>query len=181
MSETAMVQKPRGRPPKAGMPRDKAGRIDWWAVREEAWRIGAWNAWRDKAIAFGMDPRLATQRGKLFFLKDLTEIEFEAANRWSDMLAKRDRVILSMRRSPKPPALEQVSPGESAEGDPDVIERFKATFAAAHQSLLSGGKIVEAAVNRLCRDEASGMLTESKRGLQLLALHFGLVGKGRKR
>ena len=102
MSMTAMVQKPRGRPPKSGMPRNKVGRIDWWAVREEAWRPGAWNAWRDKAIAFGMDPRLATQRGKLFFNKNLTEIEFEAANRWSDMLEKQDRMIYSMRRSPKP-------------------------------------------------------------------------------
>lgn len=178
--ETALKQ--RGGRPRKDSARDKSGRIDWWAVREDAWRPTAWNAWREKSIALGMDPRLATQRGKMFFLQELTGTEVEAADRWAEMLERRDMLVLGRRRSPAPPMLEKRSHGESSEYDPERIERFKAAFDAAHQVVLLHGKVAEAYLNRLCRDEASSaMLPVVKETLGSLAAHYGLTPVGKKR
>lgn len=149
--------------------------------REDVRSLPAWNRYRDHARELSLDPRLATQRGKLFWNKQLGEQEFEAANRFADMLEGYDMLVLGRRRTPASPSFERIGFGEGSERDPEAIEAFKGRFMDARKVLIDGGKLVESATVRLCRDEAGGAhLPDAKRGLGLLAVHFGLV-KGRRR
>lgn len=171
----------RGRPRRQGVARHAHGDIDWRKEREDPSVLPAWNKGRDLLLALGRSPRLSTQRGMLFCTRQLTELEFEAANRWSEMLETNDRIVLGARRSPASPAFERTAKGDGIEYDPERIERFKSAFDAAHKVLLVAGKNAENAVNKLCRNETSGAtLGDAKRGLSLLIPHFGLV-KMRKR
>lgn len=177
-----MIKTRAGRHTKPDQPRFSSGRIDYRNVqREDPTKLPKWNRYRENVDAMMGDPRMATQRGKMFFTRQLTEPEFETANRWAEMLERYDQMILGARRSPKPPALERVSAGESGDYDPEVVERFRATFKAAHDVVLGAGKIAEAALNKLCRDEASSAaLPDAKKAIALLAVHLGLVKRGKR-
>lgn len=161
----------RGRPRRTDAERYPNGRL-----REDPTKLPQWNKLRENARIIAMDQRLATQRGKLFYTGQLTDHQFEAANRWADLLDGWDSKILGRRRTPASPAMERLGHSDGAEQDPEVIKRFMDGFNAAHGALLSAGKVAEAAVTRLCRDEAAGaMMSEAHKGLQALAVHFGLV------
>lgn len=173
-----------GRPRRDGVPRDQHGRIDRAYYQEDPRTLPAWNRYRDVAKDMGLDPRLATQRGRLFYASIITSAEFEAANRWADMLEAWDILILGRRRTPAPPSLERLGMSESAERDPERIAAFKASFKAALEALLASGKMSELALSRICRDEGAGAYAaDAIRGMRALAVHFGLTkGKnGRKR
>lgn len=164
-----------GRPRRTGVDRYDNGRI-----REDPARLPKWNKARDLFLEIGGAHRLSTQRGKLFCLRQITDIEFEAANRWADLLEDNDRIFLGRRRSPSPPSLERMGASADSEFSEERIRRFREKFNAAHAMLLTAGKVAEAAVNKLCRDETAGaMLPDARKGLAVLAVHFGLV-KGKR-
>lgn len=165
-----------GRPKRQDVTRDANGKI-----REDVRKLPQWNKLRENARLISMDTRLATQRGKLFYVHTITETEFEAANRWADLLEGYDRLILGMHRTPASAALERIGFGETGERPAEAIESFRARFKAAHDALLGAGKVAEAAVTKLCRDETAGaMMGDAHRGLAKLIEHFGL-GQGRRR
>ncbi len=173
----------RGRTRRADVKRDAQGRIPAEAYRDDPTTLPGWNRLRGIAEELALDPRLTTQRGKLFYQKQITVAEFEALNRWADMLEGYDILILGKRRHPPSPAIERIgfsSAAGSIAEDLERIDRFKASHTAAHQALLSAGKIAETAVNRICRDEGAGaFLNDALRGTRALAEHFGLV-KGKR-
>lgn len=160
---------------KRGRPKRQAA---WREANEDPSLLNKWNRARLNFMDFGFDHRLATQRGKLFCMRQLTQDEFEAANRWAEMLERYDTLVLGMRRSPASPALERTARSEGVEISPEAIERFKARFQAAHAALIASGKIAELATTKLCRDEAAAAwLHEARRGLGALVMHFGITGK----
>lgn len=158
--------------------RDDAGKIDSKVYRENR-HIRTpmqWNRYRDLMHDLGLDNRLATQRGRAFFLKELSSPEFEAGNRWADMLDAYDVVILGRRRSPASPALERLGMGEGLEMDPERVAAFRRRFDAAHAALVDRGKLVEIATTRFCREEGAGAWwPQVVEGLSTLAEHFGLT------
>lgn len=165
-----------GRPRRFGVERYDNGRI-----REDPRKHAAWNRIRDVHLEVGLNPHMATQRGRMFFMQMLTELEFEVSNRWAELLEGYDRIVLGRRRTAPSPSFERTGHGESNHDDPEMVAEFKARFLKAHKALTDSGKLSEVAVTRLCRDETAGaMLQEARRGLAALAVHFGLV-KGRKR
>ena len=169
-----------GRPRKTNVPRDQRGRIDWRQIREDPSTLTKWNKARDLMLELGNSSRLSTQRGKLFCTRQINSLEFETANRWAEMLDLYDRLILGARRSPSPPSLERHSPGLSSEYDPERIQRFKDAFKAAHDVVVSAGKLAAAALNKLCREEASSAaLPDAKLALAALSVHFGLAKRGK--
>lgn len=169
------------RPRKTNVPRDQRGRIDWRQIREDPSVLTKWNKARDLMLELGSSARLSTQRGKLFCTRQLNSVEFETANRWAEMLERYDRVVLGTRRSPSPPSLERHSPGEASEYDPERIERFRDAFKAAHDVVVSAGKLAEAALNKLCREEASSAaLPDARKALAVLSVHFGLAKRGKR-
>jgi hypothetical protein len=173
-----------GRHRRDGVPRDEHGRIDRAHYQEDPRTLPAWNRYRDVAKDMGLDPRMATQRGRLFYASIITSAEFEAANRWADMLEAYDMLILGRRRTPAPPALERLGMGESTEHDPQAIEEFKDRFQKLHRVLMDAGKVAEIALTRICRDEGAGAYAnEAIRGMRALAVHLGLTKQksGRKR
>lgn len=170
------LQKRGGRPRRIDVERDEHGRIKDHHYREDPRTLPAWNRYRDVAKEMMMDARMATQRGKLFYTGQLKDYEFEAANRWADMLELYDKLVLGRNRTPASPALERRGHGVDNWDDPKRVMDFKASFAKAHGELAKQGRTVEGTVNRLCRDETAGaMLPDAKRGLAVLAAHFGLL------
>lgn len=170
ITETALKHRG-GRPKRADVDRYDNGRI-----REDPRKLAAWNRARDVFEAVGLNPLMATQRGRLYFMKELTTAQFEAANLYAELCERYDRLVLCRRRSAPSPSFERTGRGEGGQDDAEAVAAIRGQFDAAHTALLAGGKLVEAAVNRLCRDESSGaMLGEAKRGLDLLTVHFGMV------
>lgn len=163
----------KGRPRKSTAARHPSGALH--RPEEAPDRLPKWNRAREHFMDMGADPRLATQRGKLFCMRMLTDLEFEAANRWADLLDIYDSVILGQSRSPRSPAMERVSPGRGGEDAPEAIERFLARFRAARTVVGACGAVAEAALNKLCRDEASSAaLPDAKKAMAALIAHFGL-------
>jgi hypothetical protein len=153
----------------------KAGRIDWWAEREEPAVATKWHLARDRYLEMGANPAMASQAGKLYALRQLTELEVEAAERWTKLLAEYDRLILGMARTPSGGTLERFVRGGGHEGSPDEVKRFLGRFQAAQDAILKAGRPSLAALNRLCRDEAaSSVLDEARKGLAQLVMHFRL-------
>jgi len=155
--------------------RKDGGRVDWRALAEDPSLLTKWSRYRDRISELGGDPRTASQAGKMHYLRRLTTLEVEAADRWTELLAEYDRVILSMSRTPRPAPLERVPPGEGYTPTPEQVERFLARFQPVQAAVLQAGKPALAALNRLCHDEAaSTVLPEAKRGLAQLIVHFRL-------
>ena len=140
--------------------------------------VAQWGRYRDHMNELMLDPRIATAAGRLFLMKRLTQSQFDAATRWSEMLDRYDVLILGKRRVAKTQSFERTSPGEGASSDSDIVADFLARFKPAHHALLVAGKIAELAVSRLCRDEGVGAYFDDvARGLDALAAHWGLTGK----
>jgi len=167
-----------GRKRKANVPR-KGGRIDWRAVSEPPDKLPQWNRARELLAELGSAPRLITQRGKAFFLRHLTDIEFEAANRWYVLCGDYDRHILDLARSVPPSVLERRGINLIAELDPEHLEAIKARFHEAQDAILAvAGKSALTALNRLCRDEAASLVVpEARKALAALIPFFGLKAK----
>jgi hypothetical protein len=167
-----------GRKRKANVPR-KGGRIDWRAVAEPPDKLPQWNRARELLAELGSAPRLISQRGKAFFLRHLTDVEFEAANRWCVLCEDYDRHILDLSRSVPPSVLERRGISLVAERDPERIEALKARFHEAQAIVLEqAGKPALTALNRLCRDEAAALVVpEAKKALAALIAFFGLKAK----
>jgi hypothetical protein len=153
------------------------------AIRGAGWRersedpavLTKWNRARDNFLAFGADPILASQAGKLFAFHDLSAFELEAAKRWCVLLTTYDRVILNMARSTRGSALERAGQSLAQEHDPEWIAAFRERFDAAQDAVLAAGRPALTALNRLCRDEAaSSVLLESRKGLAALVAYFRL-------
>lgn len=163
-----------GRKRKAEAPR-KRGRIDWRAANEDPRLVATWNAARDAYLAFGRQPRLATQAGRLFVFRHLNAYEIEAAERWCELLATYDRIVLSRTRSVQPSSLERLGVTLGSEWDEERIQQFRGRFDAAQNAVLTAGKPALTALNRLCRDEAgAAALPEARKGLAQLVAHFRL-------
>jgi hypothetical protein len=151
------------------------GRRDWRQLVEDPSLLTKWSRYRDRIGELGGDPHTASQAGKMHYLRHLTSLQVEAAERWTAYLAEYDRLILSMSRTPRPAPLERVQPGQGYIPTPEEVERFLARFQPAQDAILRAGSPALAALNRLCRDEASSsVLPEAKRALESLAVHFGL-------
>lgn len=171
-----------GRPRREDVARDNQGRVMASEYREDPRTLPQWNRLRDIAAEMMIDPRLGTQRGRMFYQRQITASEFEAANRWADMLDAFDILVLGRRRTPASPALERLGHGESSGRDPEAVARFRERHSAAHAALLAGGKICEIATNRLCREEGLGAFyTDAQRGLRLLAAHWGITKASKRR
>jgi hypothetical protein len=155
----------------------KAGRIDWWERREDPAVATKWHIARDHFLeGLGGNPRLASQAGKMFSLRYLTELEVEAADRWCEMLAAYRRVVVGRAADIRGSPFDRVGTGITRERDPEWIAAFRERFEAAQSAILAaGGKPALSAINRLCRDEAaSSVLREAKRALAALIAHFRL-------
>jgi len=153
----------------------RVGRVDWRAMAEDPSLLTKWSRYRDRISELGGDPHTASQAGKMHYLRQLTALQAEAAERWTKLLGEYDRIILSMSRTPRPAPLERVQPGQGYIPTPEEVERFLARFQPAQDAILKAGQPALAALNRLCRDEASSsVLPEAKRALESLAVHFGL-------
>ena len=154
----------------------KAGRIDWWAEREDPALPTKWSRFRDLVSDLGGNPDLASQAGKMHYLRQLTEVEVEAAKRWSILLADYDRLVLGLVRSIHPPALERAGVSLPDERDPQRIEQFRRErFDPARAAALTAGMPALVALNRLCRDEASSsVVPQAKLALAHLVAHFHL-------
>jgi len=154
----------------------KAGRIDWWAEREDPTLTATWSRARDAFLEFGKSHWLASQAGRAFVFRRLTSVEAEAAQRWSVLLADYDRLVLGLVRSVHPPALERMGASLPDERDPERIAEFRRErFDPAREAVLSAGKPALVALNRLCRDEASSsVMPQAKLALAQLVAHFRL-------
>ena len=159
----------------------KNGRIDWRAEQEEDPALATkWHRARDAFLNdLGGDRRLASQAGKLFVHRNLSAIELEACDRWSELLAGYDRIVLGMTRTAHPPALERLGVSLGSEMDLDRVAQFRDRFDAAQASVVNGaGKRCLTALNRLCRDEAaSSVLVDARAALAQLVDHFRLAPK----
>ena len=153
----------------------KRGRIDWRAVADDPSLLTKWHRARDRISELGGDPRLASQYGKLHYLRQLTALEAEAAERWCLLLAENDRLILGMARTPSRGSLERFAKGGGTLPPPEEIKRFLTRFQAAQTAILVAGTKPLRALNRLCRDEASSsVLPEARQALAQLIAHFRL-------
>jgi hypothetical protein len=153
----------------------RVGRVDWRAMAEDPSLLTKWSRYRDRISELGADPQLASQAGKMHYLRKLTALEAEAAERWTKLLAEYDRLILGLSRTPPSVTLQRVSVGGGHEGSPDEVKRFLGRFQAAQTAISVAGTPALRALNRLCRDEASsGVLPEAKRALAQLIVHFRL-------
>jgi hypothetical protein len=152
-----------------------AGRRDWRQLVEDPSLLTKWSRYRDRISELGGNPKLASQAGKLHYLRQLTTLEAEAAERWSRMLDENYRLVLGMARTPPSVTLERFSRGGGHPDRPDEVQRFLDRFNAAQDAILRVGKPALAALNRLCCDEASSsVLGEARRGLAQLIVHFHL-------
>ena len=152
-----------------------AGRRDWRQLVEDPSLLTKWSRYRDRISELGGNPKLASQAGKLHYLRQLTTLEAEAAERWSRMLDENYRVVLGMSRTPPGATLQRVSRGGGHETAPDELKRFQARFRAAQDAISMAGTKALMAVNRLCHDEASSsVLPDARRGLAQLIKHFRL-------
>ena len=152
-----------------------AGRRDWRQLVEDPSLLTKWSRYRDRISELGGDPKLASQAGKLHYLRQLTTLEAEAAERWSRMLEENYRLVLGMARTPPGATLERVSRGGSHETAPEELKRFQARFRAAQDAISMAGTKALNALNRLCHDEASAsVLPEARKGLAQLIVHFRL-------
>jgi hypothetical protein len=153
----------------------RVGRVDWRAMAEDPSLLTKWSRYRDRVSELGGDPKLASQSGKMHYLRQLTALEAEAAERWTKYLNEADHVIYAMTRSPRSAALERVSGGEGYDTPSEEEKRFLARFQAAQEAILDAGRPALAALNRLCHDEASSsVLSEARKGLAQLIVHFRL-------
>jgi hypothetical protein len=153
----------------------KNGRVDWRRLAEDPSLLTKWSRYRDRISELGGDPRTASQAGKMHYLRRLTALEAEAAERWTKLLAEYDRIILGMSRTARGATLERFIKGEGYADSPDEVKRFLGRFQGAQDAILRAGKPSLAALNRLCRDEAaSSVLDEARRGLAQLVMHFRL-------
>ena len=156
-----------------------AGRRDWRQLVEDPSLLTKWSRYRDRISELGGDPKLASQAGKLHYLRQLSTVEAEAADRWSRMLDENYRLVLGMARTPPSVTLQRVSRGGSYPDSPDELKRFQARFRAAQDAISMAGTKALSAVNRLCHDEASSsVLPDAKRGLAQLIVHFRLGRTG---
>jgi hypothetical protein len=153
----------------------RVGRVDWRAMAEDPSLLTKWSRYRDRVSELGGDPRTASQAGKMHYLRKLTALEAEAAERWTKFLAEYDRIILGMSRTARGATLERFIKGGGHEDTPDEVKRFLGRFQAAQTAILMAGTPALSALNRLCRDEASaGVLPEARRALAQLIAHFRL-------
>jgi hypothetical protein len=153
----------------------KAGRIDWWAEREDPAVATKWHLARDRYLEMGANPAMASQAGKLYALRQLSELEVEAAERWRRFLLTNRRVVLGLASEMRGSALERVGASLAQERDPEWVRQFREKFEAAQAAILQAGKPALSALNRLCRDEAaSSVLPEVHRALVPLIVHFHL-------
>jgi hypothetical protein len=151
------------------------GRRDWRLLVEDPSLLTKWTRARDNIAAFGGSHFLASQAGKLYFLRRLTVLEIEAAERWTKLLAEYDRLILSMARTPRPAPLERVQVGEGYIPTPEEVERFLGRFQPARDAILRAGRPALVALNRLCHDEAaSSVRDDARKALAQLVVHFRL-------
>jgi len=163
-----------GRKRKANVQR-VAGRIDWWAEREDPAVATKWHLARDKYLAMGANPAMASQAGKLYALRQLSELEVEAVERWRRFLLVNRRVVLGLASEMHGSALERVGASLAQERDPEWVRQFREKFEAAQAAILQAGKPALSALNRLCRDEASSsVLPEARKALATLIAHFHL-------
>lgn len=164
----------RGRPRKKGVAR-KSGRIVASAMEDDPSLLPKWNRGRDFFLAIGGAPRLITQRGKLFCLRMLNDLEFEAANRWADLLDAYGRIKFGMSYHPRPPSLEGGRGRSLLEPDEDHVKAVLERVQNAHDAALQAGREATNALTRLCRDEASeACVQDARAALAYLILHFGL-------
>lgn len=162
-----------GRKRKASLPR-KAGRVDWRQMAEDPSLLTKWSRYRDRVSELGGDPKLISQSGKMHYLRQLTAVQAEAAERWTKLLVEADRVIYNMARNPPGASPERFSHG-GREMPPEELKRFLARFYAAQEAILGAGRPALVALNRLCHDEASAsVMAEAKKGLARLIVHFRL-------
>jgi hypothetical protein len=162
-----------GRKRKVSLTR-RNGRLDWRQVAEDPSLLTRWSRFRDRVDELGGDPKLTSQSGKMFYLRQLTAVQAEAAERWTRLLVTADHVIYNMARSPVGAPPERFSSG-GHEMTPEELKRFLARFYAAQEAVLVAGTPALMALNRLCHDEAgASVMVEAKKGLAQLVLHFRL-------
>jgi hypothetical protein len=85
-----------------------AGRRDWRHLLEDPSLLTKWSRYRDRIGELGGNPKLASQAGKMHYLRKITALEAEAAERWTKLLAEYDRLILGMARTPSGGSLERM-------------------------------------------------------------------------
>jgi len=152
-----------------------AGRRDWRQLVEDPSLLTKWSRYRDRISELGGNPKLASQAGKMHYLRQLTTLEAEAAERWSRMLDENYRLVIGMARTPPSMTLERVSRGGGYPDSPDELKRFQTRFRAAQDAISMAGTKALSAVNKLCHDEASSsVLPDARRGLAQLIKHFRL-------
>ncbi len=186
MSKTAqkgliVIREPSGRLSRAT--RDGIGAVS----PAEAHRL------RAAALAGMRDPEWGTEVGRLFLADKIDGALFEAGKRWGRLVIRYQRAVGAPKPWPKgqdfnrtAPSLEPDEPLPDTEAGRKKLEELEKArrdtideMRDAHASLIGAGMLAERAVRSTCEANevpvgAQG-LESLKRGLEWLALHWGLT------
>ena len=171
-----------GRKLKQNVARYSTGRITAAHYRaDNELTLGQLNRIKHTVLRQSLDPNLATWRGQLFFAKEITATQMEAANRWAMFLAGKARFLTDTKHGLAAQSYEKRDKGRDPEIDPERIERFKDSFLRAERSLIKAGPAAQKAVEKLCRGERGPLdLGDVRRGLNSLAEYFVLTPEKKK-
>jgi len=165
--------------------REPNGRLDR-SVKDGACSPAEVKRLRDAAIREMASPEWGSEAGRLFLAGHIDAPMFEAAKRWSALVA--DWRSATGLKPPSPGSSSMFGSTKGHPPDPDSPagkERTKKdirlveVMAEAHGVLLASGAVAEKIVRKACEEDcAVSTLYEKRafcRGLELLAQHWGLT------
>lgn len=199
----------KGRPRRQGVERDASGRIksNFYRLSKPERRVAmdglstdkhalaVWKRTKELIVQQVIDPRLGTKLGKMFLIADpigVTAAEFEAGNRFAQILFDYDRLVLGKHRTAQAQNLARVRGLGWIDENPDNVKRA-ANAVMLCLVALGGREIIRAdeegreekvwikdgvcnVTEALCRDEDHvGNYRAAKVGLEILVGHFGLA------
>lgn len=182
----------RGRKRRAGR-RERSGRLARSSrqEREQVSRDNAYSVAREQphrkkyGDQFG-DWRAENELGRLYLDKVITQEQFEAGNKYREIVGRMRRAISAPRAVPKSSAGTLIGPtGTVIELDAERADRARSEYADAYRSLSDMGRDATLAVNdvviedRNIYEEARAGIFDLKAGLNGLVNHFGLAGRRR--
>lgn len=178
-----------GRPRRTDVQRTPCGKI----VKEDRMRpepvddVAAWPRIKELAKKKALDPRLATELGRLLYFEKIRPIEGDAAKEWiATVHSYRRHVTGAQSENPKVASLEigigRVNPPEpehytkeQREAIKNIEDRYDRAFLAIMDR--SDGVRLMKAANALCLEDkvlTYAELQDARRAFMLWARHFGL-------
>ena len=143
---------------------------------------------RDAALVGLRDPEWATELGRLFLSTEIAAPSYAAGKRWHDLVVAYHRAIGAKPPYPKAISFDRRDPSPEPDADSSAgqkrieIERaIIEDMREAHAVLIGAGMLAERAVRAVCEENDASVgilgLDNLRRGLDWLALHWGLVNQ----